>query len=150
MTQIGSSADHGALSPGKRPANPKGDGLAAPGEVHCALGLALAEVGDRWSFMILRAAFSGVEHFDLFQKELAIARNVLANRLVRLVAHGIILREVVATDRRRVRYRLTQKGRELEEVMVALRLWGQKWGAHPPDDHEAAQRGDASEVSAQN
>ena len=71
---------------------------------NCALPLALEAMGERWSFMILRAAFNGVHHFEEFQQELNIARNILSNRLSKLVDHGIMAREVMAEDRRKVLY----------------------------------------------
>lgn len=95
---------------------------------NCALPLALEAMGERWSFMILRAAFNGVHHFEEFQQELNIARNILSNRLSKLVDHGIMAREVMAEDRRKVLYQLTQKGVELLPAMIALRQWGEKWG----------------------
>lgn len=98
----------------------------------CALPLALEAMGERWSFMILRAAFNGVQHFEEFQQELHIARNILSNRLSRLVDHGIMIREVMIEDRRKVRYELTEKGIALLPVMVALRQWGDQWGAGVP------------------
>src|SRR3546814_4158955 len=60
------------------------------------------------------------------------ALNILSNRLSRLVDHGIMAREVMAEDRRKVRYQLTQKGIELLPAMIALRQWGEKWGAGVP------------------
>lgn len=93
----------------------------------CGLPVALEAMGERWSFMILRAAFNGVHHFEEFQSELGIARNILSNRLARLVEHGILVREVMAEDRRKVLYRLTDKGAELLPTMVALRQWGERW-----------------------
>ena len=96
----------------------------------CACGLpeALEVMGERWSFMILRAAFNRVSHFEEFLSELGIARNILSNRLVKLVEHGILLREPCPEDRRRVEYRLTEKGLDLLPAMVALRQWGQEYG----------------------
>jgi DNA-binding HxlR family transcriptional regulator len=78
----------------------------------CALPAALEAMGERWSFLILRAAYNGLHHFEEFQSTLGIARNILANRLGRLVDHGILSREAMAEDRRKVEYRLTQKGAE--------------------------------------
>lgn len=98
----------------------------------CGLPSALEAMGERWSFMILRAAFNGVHHFEEFQSELGIARNILSNRLVRLVDHGILERTVLPTDRRKVEYRLTEKGAELLPTMVALRQWGERWGSGVP------------------
>ena len=100
--------------------------------VECGLPSALEAMGERWSFMILRAAFNGVHHFEEFQSELGIARNILSNRLARLVDHGIMAREVMAEDRRKVFYRLTEKGLDLLPTMVALRQWGERWGSGVP------------------
>ena len=94
---------------------------------NCALPAALEAMGERWSFLILRAAYNGLHHFEEFQATLGIARNILANRLGRLVDHGILSREAMAEDRRKVEYRLTQKGAELLPAMLALRQWGEKW-----------------------
>ena len=99
---------------------------------NCALPLALEAMGERWSFMILRAAFNGVHHFEDFQQVLGIARNILSNRLSRLVDHGIMARDVMAEDRRKIRYQLTEKGLELLPAMIALRQWGERWGAGVP------------------
>ena len=98
----------------------------------CALPAALEAMGERWSFLILRAAFNGLHHFEEFQSTLGIARNILANRLGRLVDHGILSREAMAEDRRKVEYRLTQKGAELLPAMLALRQWGEKWESGVP------------------
>ena len=76
---------------------------------------------ERWSFLLLRAAFNGISHFEHFLAALGIARNILANRLVRLTEHGILERVPCTDDRRRVEYRLTTKGEELLPVLVALR-----------------------------
>jgi len=95
----------------------------------CGLPVALEVMGERWSFMILRAAFNGIRHFEEFLSQLGIARNILSNRLSRLVDHGILAREPCADDRRRVEYRLTAKGFDLLPAMLALRQWGEKWGA---------------------
>jgi DNA-binding HxlR family transcriptional regulator len=98
----------------------------------CALPAALEAMGERWSFLILRAAFNGLHHFEEFQSTLGIARNILANRLGRLVDHGILSREPMADDRRKVEYRLTEKGSELLPAMLALRQWGEKWESGVP------------------
>jgi DNA-binding HxlR family transcriptional regulator len=98
----------------------------------CALPAALEAMGEKWSFLILRAAFNGLHHFEEFQATLGIARNILANRLGRLVDHGILSREPMADDRRKVEYRLTEKGAELLPAMLALRQWGEKWESGVP------------------
>lgn len=95
----------------------------------CGLPQALEVMGERWSFMILRASFNGLHHFEEFLSELGIARNILSNRLAKLVEHGILKRDPCADDRRKIEYRLTEKGFDLLPTMVALRQWGQKYGA---------------------
>ncbi len=104
-------------------------GLREPLEelAECSLSAALEVMGERWSFLILRASFNGLHHFEEFQATLGIARNILANRLGRLVQHGILARTPMPDDRRKIEYRLTQKGSELLPSMLALRQWGEKW-----------------------
>lgn len=106
--------------------------LAEDNGPNCGLPAALEAMGERWSFMILRAAFNGVRHFEEFQQVLGIARNILSNRLSRLVDHGIMARQVMASDRRKVEYQLTDKGLDLLPAMIALRQWGERWGAGVP------------------
>lgn len=100
----------------------------------CGLPVALEAMGERWSFMILRAAFNKVRHFEEFLELLGIARNILSNRLSRLVETGILKREHCADDRRRIEYRLTPKGHDLLPAMLALRQWGEKWELGVPSD----------------
>ena len=76
----------------------------------CSLPAALESMGERWAFLILRAAFNGLQHFEEFQSELGIARNILANRLARFVEHGIMERRSLPEDRRKIAYCLTDKG----------------------------------------
>ena len=100
----------------------------------CGIAAALEVVGERWSFLILRASFNGLHHFEEFQSTLGIARNILSNRLGRLVEHGILERQPDPADRRKVAYRLTQKGRELLPVLIALRQWGERWVSGVPSN----------------
>ena len=93
----------------------------------CSLPAALEAMGERWAFLILRASFNGLHHFEEYQAELGIARNILANRLSRLVDHGILQREPMPDDRRKIRYTLTEKGHALLPTMIALRQWGERW-----------------------
>jgi DNA-binding HxlR family transcriptional regulator len=98
----------------------------------CSLPAALESMGERWAFLILRAAFNGFHHFEEFQQELGIARNILANRLARFVEHGIMERASVPEDRRKIVYNLTEKGFALLPTMVALRQWGERWETGQP------------------
>lgn len=100
----------------------------------CGLPEALEVMGERWSFMILRASFNGLHHFEEFLSELGIARNILSNRLAKLVEHGILDRQPCPDDRRRIEYRLTEKGYDLLPAMVSLRQWGQKYGSEVVED----------------
>lgn len=114
----------------------------------CALPAALEAMGERWSFLILRGALSGIRHFEEFQSTLGIARNILANRLSRLVENGIMLRQPMMCDRRKVEYRLTEKGQELAPAMIALRQWGEKWGCAPPHCQVLADKRDGLPIRA--
>ena len=98
----------------------------------CSLPAALEAVGERWSFLILRAAFNGLQHFEEFQSELGIARNILANRLAKLVQYGILERQPMPDDRRKIQYCLTEKGGALLPTMIALRQWGERWETGVP------------------
>jgi DNA-binding HxlR family transcriptional regulator len=100
----------------------------------CGIGAALEVVGERWSFLILRGAFNGLRHFEEFQTNLGIARNILSNRLGRLVEHGILRRDPDPADRRKVTYRLTEKGRDLLPVLLSLRQWGERWISGQPSN----------------
>ncbi|WAT16798.1 helix-turn-helix domain-containing protein [Aurantiacibacter sp. MUD11] len=96
-------------------------------ELGCGLPHALEVMGERWSFLILRAAYNGLVHFEEFSSELGIARNILSNRLAKLVEHGVLARTPCEADRRKVEYRLTEKGLDLLPAMLALRQWGERY-----------------------
>ena len=100
----------------------------------CGLPPALEVMGERWSFLILRAAFNGIVHFEEFSSELGIARNILSNRLARLVEHGVLARVPCEHDRRKVEYRMTEKGSDLLPAMLALRQWGEKYTMNVPSN----------------
>ncbi len=112
-------------------------------DMDCGLPLALEVMGERWSFMILRAAFNGVHHFEDFLAAIGIARNILSNRLVRLVEHGIMERAQMEDDRRKVMYGLTPKGIDLLPAMLALRQWGEKYGLGVPSNPVLVDKRDA-------
>lgn len=109
-----------------------GNGLREDLTALCSLPAALEAMGERWSFLILRGLFNGLHHFEEFQSELGIARNILANRLARLVGHGILARGACADDRRKIQYCLTDKGYALLPTMIALRQWGERWETGVP------------------
>jgi DNA-binding HxlR family transcriptional regulator len=96
--------------------------------LHCPIPPAVELIGEKWAFLILRGALNGLQHFEEFQAGLGIARNILSDRLAKLVAGGILERELDASDKRKVIYSLSTKGAGLLPVVLALRQWGEEWG----------------------
>ncbi len=94
----------------------------------CPIPPAVELIGEKWAFLILRGALNGLQHFEEFQGGLGIARNILSDRLARLVAGGILERTADPSDKRKVVYSLTPKGEGLLPVVLALRQWGEEWG----------------------
>ena len=94
----------------------------------CPLPAAVELIGEKWAFLILRGALNGLKHFEEFQAGLGIARNILSDRLSKMVAGGILERKPDPDDGRRVIYSLTPKGEDLLPVVLALRQWGEQWG----------------------
>jgi DNA-binding HxlR family transcriptional regulator len=93
---------------------------------NCSVARTLAIVGERWSLLILREAFLGVRRFDQLQANLGIARNILADRLQRLVSAGILERQQYQQRPNRYEYRLTQMGLDLYPALVAIMQWGDR------------------------
>ncbi len=98
-------------------------------DVNCSVAQCLEVVGDWWSLMIVRDAFLGVRRFDDFQSRLGISRNILNQRLNQLVDNDILRRDQYQEHPTRFEYRLTEKGRDLWEVVTAMRQWGDRWAA---------------------
>ena len=96
--------------------------------LQCPLPSAVELIGEKWAFLLLRGALNGLQHFEEFQAGLGIARNILSDRLAKLVAGGILARTPDPGDRRKVVYALTSKGEELLPVVLALRQWAENWG----------------------
>jgi DNA-binding HxlR family transcriptional regulator len=96
--------------------------------LRCPLPPSIELIGEKWAFLILRGAFNGLMHFEQFQAGLGIARNILSNRLSRMVEGGILERAPDPDDRRKVIYSLSPKGEALLPVVLALRQWGEDWG----------------------
>jgi DNA-binding HxlR family transcriptional regulator len=101
----------------------------------CSIARPAALLGDRWTLVILRQAFSRVRRFEDFQRSLGVSRSLLADRLGKLVDAGILRREPYKDEiRTREEYRLTEKGLDLYPVLMALREWGDRYMAEdgPP------------------
>ncbi|HEY8482479.1 MAG TPA: helix-turn-helix domain-containing protein [Spirillospora sp.] len=96
---------------------------------NCSIARALEVVGDRWTLLVIRSAFEGVRRFDDFQDALGVARNVLADRLGRLCAEGLMRRVPYQERPERFEYRLTRKGVELWPAMMTLLMWGDRYYA---------------------
>lgn len=96
-------------------------------QMHCSVARTLDVVGERWSLLILRDAFYGVRRFEDFQNDLGIARNILSDRLDKLVDQGVLERHLYQERPPRYEYRLTAKGRDLLPVLLAMMRWGDRW-----------------------
>ena len=97
------------------------------GGTTCSVARALSVVGERWTLLVLREAFLRTRRFEDFQAHLGVTRHLLADRLRRLVEHGILERVRYQEKPARYEYRLTEKGRDLYPVIVALLRWGDRW-----------------------
>jgi DNA-binding HxlR family transcriptional regulator len=92
----------------------------------CPVARTLARVGDAWSLLILRDAFLGRTRFDEFRTSLAVAPNILADRLARLVEGGLLERRQYSDRPPRDEYVLSEMGRDFEPVMEALKAFGER------------------------
>ena len=99
---------------------------------NCSIARALEVVGERWTLLIVRDAFLGLRRFEQFQENLGVARNVLTDRLSRLVEAGILDRVRYSERPERHEYRLTAKGRDLAVALAGLRQWGDKYLSETP------------------
>ena len=109
--------------------------------LRCPIPESVELIGEKWAFLIVRGAFNGLQHFEEFQAGLGIARNILSDRLAKLVAGGILERTDDPCDRRKVIYSLSSKGEGLLAVLLAVRQWGEDWG-HGSHDIMLADRRD--------
>lgn len=129
FTRETASAD--SPSPGSTEIDPGRDsagGFAVVSDpVACSIAASLEVIGDRWTMLILREAFRGTRRFDHFQRDLGLARNLLADRLNRLVEHGVFHKVPYQERPVRFEYRLTPKGVDLSPSLVALMRWGDRW-----------------------
>jgi DNA-binding HxlR family transcriptional regulator len=95
----------------------------------CSVAQCLEVIGEWWTMLIVRDLFLGVRRFDELQERLGIARNVLAQRLAKLVEAEVIEKRAYQENPPRYDYVLTDKGRDLWPVLTAMRQWGDRHAA---------------------
>ena len=99
--------------------------------LNCSIARSLEILGEWWTLLIMRDAFFGLRRFEDFIEDLGISRGVLTDRLRTLVDHGVLEKRLYQSAPDRYEYRLTDKGRELFPVIVALMQWGDRWLSTP-------------------
>ena len=115
----------------------------------CSVAGALEVLGERWTMLIVRDAFLGVRRFDDFQRRLGISRGVLTARLEWLCEKEILERRRYQERPERFEYRLTEKGRDLWPVLMALMKWGDRYEAEGEPPRIVFHRGCGGEVTDQ-
>ena len=105
--------------------------IKAFADLNCSIARPLAVLGERWALLVLRDLFLGLRRFDEIQESLGVASNVLSQRLATLVEEGIVERRRYSEHPERFEYLLTEKGRELQPVLLALLRWGDRHTAGP-------------------
>jgi len=100
---------------------------------NCSIARTLQVVGEKWTLLILRESFYGASRFEQFHQVLQCPRNVLSERLSKLVDERILERSEYREPGRRARheYRMTDLGRELTPILLALREWGDRHKTDP-------------------
>lgn len=98
--------------------------------LNCSVAQALDTIGERWALLIMRDALFGAKRFVQFERSLGIARNILTARLNMLVEEGL-LEKRTAAETNHPEYVLTQAGRDLEPVLLAITHWGDKYRPDP-------------------
>jgi DNA-binding HxlR family transcriptional regulator len=97
----------------------------------CPIARSLDVIGDWWSLLIIRDAFLGRRRFGEFQKSLGLAKNILSGRLRMLVEEGILTTLPASDGSAYQEYALTEKGRGVFPILVALRQWSEEFDASP-------------------
>jgi len=96
-------------------------------EMPCAIAQTLNQVGDWWTLLIVRDAMKGARRFSDFHDSTGIAKNILTDRLNKLVENRIMAREEVGVRGQRQEYVLTERGEALLPILIAMQQWGDKW-----------------------
>ena len=100
---------------------------------NCTIARTLQVLGEKWTLLIIRESFYGATRFEQFHRVLQCPRNLLSERLTRLVDEGILERSEYREpgSRSRYEYRLTDMGRELMPILLAVREWGDRYKSDP-------------------
>jgi DNA-binding HxlR family transcriptional regulator len=93
----------------------------------CSIARTLELIGERWTLLVIRDVFNGKRRFEQIQGNLGVARNVLTNRLERLVEQEILERRAYQDRPPRYEYFLTDKGLDLWPTLIAMLKWGDKY-----------------------
>jgi DNA-binding HxlR family transcriptional regulator len=94
---------------------------------NCHIARAANQIGDGWILLILWATSNGINRFDDLQRELGVARNILSDRLRRMVKYDLLERTPVQEGARRLEYKPTQKTTEFQNILSAISEWSTKW-----------------------
>jgi DNA-binding HxlR family transcriptional regulator len=97
------------------------------GDMQCSVARTLDIVGDTWTPLVLRDVALGISRFDAIQRNLGLSRKVLTQRLRSLEEHEVVTRTAYQDTPVRYDYRLTEKGKDLAMVLVAMQRFGDKW-----------------------
>ncbi|MGW2815605.1 winged helix-turn-helix transcriptional regulator [Streptomyces sp. NPDC001415] len=100
----------------------------------CPVARTLDLVGDRWSLLVIRDAMDGARSFTEFRRRTGIARNILTDRLRKLIAHGLLTLRTAPPGRRQ-EYVLTEAGHDLFPAILTLRQWGERHAFAPGETH---------------
>jgi DNA-binding HxlR family transcriptional regulator len=95
--------------------------------MQCSMARSLELIGDWWTPLIIRDLYLGIDRFDDLAADLGISRNLLTTRLNHLTDHGIVARHSYSEHPPRFTYVLTEAGRSLMPVLMALTAWGDQW-----------------------
>lgn len=95
-------------------------------EHDCSLARAMGEIGDGWMLLTLWSTLNGHNRFEEMLQRLGVARNILSDRLKRLVESGLLERRPIAPNARRFEYVPTERARALEEPLRMIKAWGEK------------------------
>jgi DNA-binding HxlR family transcriptional regulator len=103
--------------------------------LECSVANTVEVVNDTWTVLILRDAFMGIRRFDQFVESLGIARNTLTSRLEQLIGAGMLEAQPYQDNPVRYEYRLTEKGKDLFDVLMTLWAYGERWNPPTDPDH---------------